>query len=502
MSEPAARTTERPHPPGTYPVVVVGSGPGALQTSYCLTRLGVEHALLSSDDRPGGMFRHFPIFQRLISWSKPYSPSERGSRAYQRYDWNSLLAEDREHQALVPEAMDGTSYFPSRAEMEAGIVAFAERTGVRARYSCTWESTERTDDGFVLTTSDGEYRCRVAIFAVGMAQPWKPSIPGLDQVPHYVETREPKEYAGRNVFIIGKRNSGFELADGLLPWARQLFIASPRPAHLSVLTRSLAGARARYLQPYEDHVLGGGNFVIDAVIERVDRTANGFRVQVKGTTTPGDQLFEVDDVIAATGFEVPMQDLPELGVATFMQGRLPAQTPYWESASVPGIYFSGTIMQGAVGLKKYGIPGSSGAVHGFRNNARLLARHIAEKHLGIVLPRPEVAAPHLADLLLDEATNAPELWNQVSYLAAAFSSGDGRWSNEGIVPLAHFVDSGPRNGIAIAVETDPSGDIHPAVYVRRDGEVEEHLLRSSPTHDYTGAEHKRELSSIITTIRT
>ena len=488
---------DRPHPPGTYPVVVVGSGPGALQTSYFLSQAGVAHAVLSSDDSPGGMFRRFPIFQRLISWSKPYSPSERGTRAYQRYDWNSLLADDRRHQALVPEMMDGTSYFPSRSEMEGGIAAFAERTGIQVRYGCTWEATARTDDGFTITTDDGEYRCEVAIFAVGMAKPWTPSVDGIEHVPHYVDTKVAKEYAGRNVFIIGKRNSAFEIADGLLPWARQIVLASPRPAHLSVMTRSLSGARARYLQPYEDHVLGGGNFVIDATIERVDRHANGYRVHVKGTTTPGDQVFEVDDVIAATGFEVPLRDLPKMGVATFMQGRLPALTPYWESPSVPGVYFAGTIMQAAAGLKKYGIPGSSGAVHGFRNNIRLLVAHIAEKHFGKTRQLAEVSPKELTDLLLDEATFAPELWNQVSYLAAGASLEDGTWRNEGIVPLQQFVDSGPRDGVAIAVETDPTGDIHPAVYVRRGNEVAEHLLPSAPTHDYRGAEHRAQLEAIL-----
>jgi phytoene dehydrogenase-like protein len=48
---------EETHPPGEYPVVVVGSGPGALQTAYALSRLGVEHAVISQDDSPGGMFR-------------------------------------------------------------------------------------------------------------------------------------------------------------------------------------------------------------------------------------------------------------------------------------------------------------------------------------------------------------------------------------------------------------------------------------------------------------
>jgi hypothetical protein len=42
----------------------------------------------------------------------------------------------------------------------------------------------------------------------------------------------------------------------------------------------------------------------------------------------------------------PLLDLPDLGVTTFGQSRLPAQTPYWESARVPGIFFAGTIGQG------------------------------------------------------------------------------------------------------------------------------------------------------------
>src|SRR2546430_4173628 len=61
------RLTERPHPPGDYPVVLVGSGPGGLQISYSLSRLGVKHAAISADENAGGMFRKWPFFQRLRS---------------------------------------------------------------------------------------------------------------------------------------------------------------------------------------------------------------------------------------------------------------------------------------------------------------------------------------------------------------------------------------------------------------------------------------------------
>ena len=55
------------------------------------------------------MFRRWPFFQRLLSWTKPYAPAERGTAAYERYDWNSLLADEPEHRAIMPELMDGSS---------------------------------------------------------------------------------------------------------------------------------------------------------------------------------------------------------------------------------------------------------------------------------------------------------------------------------------------------------------------------------------------------------
>ncbi len=77
-----AEVERRPFPPGDYPVVVVGSGPGAIQLSYRLRSLGVRHAVISAEAGPGGMFRRFPFFQRLLSWTKPYGPVPRDHRFY------------------------------------------------------------------------------------------------------------------------------------------------------------------------------------------------------------------------------------------------------------------------------------------------------------------------------------------------------------------------------------------------------------------------------------
>ncbi len=502
LSGPASPAGGRPFPPGDYPLVIVGSGPGGLQASYSLRRLGVDHAVISADPAPGGMFRRFPFFQRLLSWTKPYTPEERGSRAYERYDWNSLLADEPQNRAIMPDLMDGSSYFPSRPEMERNLASFADRAGIQVRYGCRWQSTRRQDDGrFTLVTSDGEYTAGAIVLAVGVAEPFVPSTPGLEMVPHYADTRPAETYAGKSIFIIGKQNSGFELASGLLPWARRIYLGSPSPARLSVVTKSLVGIRARYVQPYEDHVLGGGVGILDVAIERVERLGEGFRVVTHRSDNAEQMTFDVDEVIAATGFVTPLVDLPALGVATFGQSRLPAQTPFWESATVPGIYFAGTISQGAGGLKKHGIPANSGAVHGSRYNARILARHIAAQRFGIAAP-PRVLAPDaVLPFLLDEIARAPELWHQRAYLARVVAFDPDRGAvDEGILPLAYALDSGGPDAIIATIEADGTGDIYPVAYVRRDGKVEERRLPGDPRLIFDGPPQRDALVDALSAV--
>jgi thioredoxin reductase len=486
-----------PFPPGEYPVVVVGSGPGALQVSYSLRRLGVDHAVISADPSPGGMFRRWPFFQRLLSWTKPHAPAEHGTRAYERYDWNSLLGDEPNCRAIQPALMDGSSYFPSRPEMEANLVAFAQRGGVEVRYGCRWTGTRQvpTEDGdrFEVETTDGVYRARVVVVAVGVAEPFTPPGVGMEHTYHYAAVRPVEAYADRRVVILGKQNSGFELATGLLPWARKIVLTSPSKARLSVETKTLVGIRARYVQPYEDHVLGGGVSVLDAAIDRVERGPDGrLTVFLRRTDGGADLAIEADDVIAATGFVTPLVDLPELGVGTFGASRLPVQSPWWESVSVPGIFFAGTIGQGSKGLLKHGVPSNSGAVHGARYNARVLAGHIARTRFGIEPERPLLAPEAVAGFVSTELAEAPELYHQRGYLARVLTTDPaGGVRDDGVVPLTHFLDTAGPDALAATLEADGTGAIYPVIYTRIGGKLVEQAIEPDPLmrFDTTDARH-------------
>jgi len=296
------------------------------------------------------------------------------------------------------------------------------------------------------------------------------------------------------LFVVGKRNSGFEVAQGILPWARSIVLGSPRPVQTGAL--ALSALRVRYLHPYDEYARGGpGTYVLDVTIERIERRGDGFRVVTHGTTWDGTLEFEVDDVIAATGFQAPLRDLPALGLVTVADGRIPALTPFWESVSLPGVFFAGNASQGARGIGKRGAGASSSSVNGFRYNARVLAQHLAQRLNGHA-PRREPVAD-VVPFLLHELTAAPELWVQKGYLCRVVSAAEGGFVDDEFMPLAHFLDSPGPDAFAASVEVDSSGTIVPTLYLRRGGEIHEHQLEPHPLHEYEGDLYRRELTSLL-----
>ncbi len=188
----------------------------------------------------------------------------------------------------------------------------------------------------------------------------------------------------------------------MVPWAKQVLLVSPRPVAADVL--ALSTVRVRYLQPYEDHSWGGGTFALDAAIERIDKT-NG-RLSHRR---------ERDDAPGRDGDRRRHRDRGDGFLHSSARSQGPRLLDGQTGHSCPRRRITGrarpsrastspaTRPRQPPGLRKHGVGSASGTVSGFRYNARLLARHIAEKHFGHAAGRPALGRDEVVPFLASRA---------------------------------------------------------------------------------------------------
>ena len=201
-------------------------------------------------------------------------------------------------------------------------------------------------------------------------------------------------------------------------------------------------------------------------------------------------------MIVATGFRTPLLDLPALGARDRRRRPDPGADAVLRERLRARHLLRRKRVVGLSGLRKQGLGSNSTSVNGFRYNARVLVRHLAETRFGKRLERPVLQPEQVLPYLLHELAVAPELWVQKGYLARVVSF-DGEIRDEGILPLEQFVDAAGPNAIAVAVEMNRDAEIHPAVYIRSSSRLIEAALPAHPTRSFDSQEHRRELAALL-----
>jgi hypothetical protein len=131
----------------------------------------------------------------------------------------------------------------------------------------------------------------------------------------------------------------------------------------------------------------------------------------------------------------------------------------------------------------------------------VLAGHNA-RSAGRAPDRPTIAASDLVDAIVTELTTAPELWHQRAYLAKVISLDQAvGLRDEGIVPLAAFVDAlgddGAGDALALTLEADGNGGIYPVLYLRQGGRVEERVIEADALLRYDTAATRARVAEIV-----
>jgi putative flavoprotein involved in K+ transport len=314
------------------PVVIIGAGPAGLAAAARLGQLGVPAEVLECGEGVA------------TSWRQRYDRLRMNTCR-----WNIMLWFGR-----FP---GGTSTFPTRDEFVRYMESYVSKHDLKVRFGVKVDRIDRVADGWLLATSSGERTARDVIVATGHGRIAKlPGWTGHDRFPgrllHSAEYRNPGEFRGKDVVVVGSGCSGMEIAGDLAKGgAGKVRLAVRTPPHIVLRTSAwgpndlLAAVLQRLptwiadsidafirrktvgdLAPYGLNPPGEGTFsafrrddaqptIVDSdVVEaikggRIEIVAGVSSVDAHGVRLDDGTMLLPDTIIAATGFRTGLQPL-------------------------------------------------------------------------------------------------------------------------------------------------------------------------------------------------
>jgi pyridine nucleotide-disulfide oxidoreductase len=188
--------------------VIIGGSQAGLSLSYCLTRNNSEHVILERGDIGQGWADRWDKFCLVTpNWSVrlPGFP-------YRGSDPDGFMPKD---------------------EVVAHLKAYAESFGAPVRTGVEATACEKTDQGFVVHTSVGEFACRNLVMANGAYQ--KPFLPkGSETLPDNLPQLTLGDYKNADalpegkILVVGSGQSGVQISEELAMSGRSVTLACGR----------------------------------------------------------------------------------------------------------------------------------------------------------------------------------------------------------------------------------------------------------------------------------
>lgn len=455
--------------------LIIGAGPAGIQLAYFLQKAGRDYQVLEAGDGPGTFFKTYPRHRRLISINKVYT-GYKDKELNMRWDWNSLVS-DSEEMLFKHYSKE---YFPPADVLPRYLSDFEQFFQLKVKHNV--EVTKITkDDHFRVVDSQGNvYSCARLIVATGVRKQNIPPIPGIEWAEQYANISvDPEDFIGQRVLIIGKGNSGFEVADCLTGTAASIHMASPGCLKLAWKSHYLGHLRAVNNNFLDTYLLKSGNGMMDGTIDSIERRDGEFVVKFSFTRAHGAQAeYTYDRIILCAGFRFDASIFDESCMpALAINDRFPAQTSEWESTNIKDLYFAGTLMQ-TRDFKKT----QSTFIHGFRYNVGALNRMFGMKYHGEEWPNQVVplTTEALTRAILDRLNCSPALFQQPGFLCDLMviseQDGSARYYQE--LPVDYVRDSSfgqHDNYYMITLEYGPDYSNYPFEFDRYISAEEAHL---------------------------
>ena len=191
----------------TIDTVIVGGGQAGLAISYYLRQQGREHVVL---ERAPGV-----------------------AHAWRNQRWDSFTLVTPNFQVRMPGAEyagDDPFGFMSRAEVIKYFDDHVERFALPVRSRVEVATVEKSQQGYLVRTSEGEYEAVNVVIATGLYQsPKIPSFstaipPGILQI-HSMDYKNPSALPTGPVLVVGTGQSGAQIAEELYQSGRKVYLS-------------------------------------------------------------------------------------------------------------------------------------------------------------------------------------------------------------------------------------------------------------------------------------
>ena len=299
-----------------YDVVVIGGGQAGLSMGFYLRRTGLSYVILDAQEKAGGAW--------LRGWDslRLFSPAQ----------WSSLPG------WLFPGKPDR---YPTRNEVVSYLEQYEERyllpilRPVEVNAVRRAESKEEKENRLIVETSIGNLFARTVVSATGSWQkPFIPVYPGQEDFAgiklHSANYRNPEQFAGQTVLVVGEGNSGAQIMAEVSLFADAVWVTLNEPQFLpdnvdgrvlfdraSEQYRALTGGSNDNVTKSKD--LLGHIVMVEPVKQARDRKAlysrrPFVRFTKSGVVWEDGSETHVDAVIWCTGFRPSLDHLRPLGV--------------------------------------------------------------------------------------------------------------------------------------------------------------------------------------------
>ncbi|MFG3410020.1 ArsO family NAD(P)H-dependent flavin-containing monooxygenase [Streptomyces sp. NPDC048142] len=300
-------------------VVVIGGGQAGLAAGYHLRRQNLDFVILDAQPAPGGAWRHAWESLRL------FSPAA----------YSSLPGR------LMP-AQGGAEY-PDAHHVLQYLTAYEDRYALPVQRPVRALAVHRDGDRLRVETDRGDWSARAVISATGTWwRPFLPAVPGQEVFTgrqlHTVRYRDPREFAGQRVIVVGGGNSGAQVAADLAPHTDLTWVTR-RPARFladDIDGRALfdtATARRRALDAGDTDTGGVASLgdIVAVPPVRAARDAGLLKAQPMfarltedGAEWADGTRAEAAAIIWCTGFRPALSHLAPMGLRG-ERGRIPTR---------------------------------------------------------------------------------------------------------------------------------------------------------------------------------